>query len=64
MIRPTTIPQTLEDLQIEQAVCREALRLAFEHHKSLARGLRACSSSGSVGERSRQETTGADAGRR
>ena len=40
MIRPTTIPQTLQDLQIEQAVAREALRLAFEHHKSLARGLK------------------------
>jgi hypothetical protein len=39
MIRPTTIPQRLQDLQIEQAVAREALRLAFEHHKSLARGL-------------------------
>ena len=40
MIRPTTIPQTRQDLQIEQAVAREALRLAFEHHKSLARGLK------------------------
>lgn len=39
MIRPTTIPQTLEDLQIEQAVAREALSLAFKHHKSLARSL-------------------------
>jgi uncharacterized protein (TIGR01319 family) len=39
MIRPTTIPQRLMDLQIEQAVAREALRLAFAHHKSLARGL-------------------------
>jgi hypothetical protein len=39
MIRPTTIPQRLQDLQIEQAVAREALRLAFDHHKSLARGL-------------------------
>ena len=39
MIRPTTIPQRLVDLQIEQAVSREALRLAFDHHKSLARGL-------------------------
>nr|CAA9258814.1 hypothetical protein AVDCRST_MAG63-2385 [uncultured Armatimonadetes bacterium] len=37
MIRPTTIPQDLRDLQIEQAAAREALRLAFEHHKSLAR---------------------------
>lgn len=39
MIRPTTIPQTLADLQIEQAVAREALSLAFKHHKSLARSL-------------------------
>jgi len=40
MIRPTTIPQTLNDLYIEQAVAREALRLAFDHHKSLARSLK------------------------
>jgi hypothetical protein len=40
MIRPTTIPQTIEDLMIEHAVAREALRLAFEHHKQLARELR------------------------
>ncbi|HWD38882.1 MAG TPA: glutamate mutase L [Fimbriimonas sp.] len=39
MIRPTTIPQTYEDLLIEHAVSREALRLAFDHHKSLARDL-------------------------
>lgn len=36
MIRPTTIPQTLEELIIEQAIAREALRLAFEHHKAMA----------------------------
>ena len=40
MIRPTTIPQSLEDLVIEQAIAREALRLAFEQHKSLAVGLK------------------------
>jgi len=39
MIRPTTIPQTLEELVIEQAIAREALRLAFEQHKNLAREL-------------------------
>jgi uncharacterized protein (TIGR01319 family) len=39
MIRPTSIPQTLEDLWLEQAVCREALRLSLEHHRSLAVGL-------------------------
>lgn len=39
MIRPTTIPQTLEHLAIEHAVAREAIRKGFEHHKSLARPL-------------------------
>ncbi len=37
MVRPTTIPQTLDKLVIEQALAREALRLSFQHHKSLAR---------------------------
>ncbi len=36
MIRPTTIPQSLEELQIEQAIAREALRLAFVQHKAFA----------------------------
>jgi uncharacterized protein (TIGR01319 family) len=40
MIRPTTIPQTLEDLVIEQAIAREALRLALEQHRTLAVGLK------------------------
>lgn len=40
MIRPTTIPETLDELVVEHAVAREALRLGFRHHKSLARGLR------------------------
>jgi len=39
MIRPTTIPQTIEELLVEHAVAREALRLGFSHHKQLARGL-------------------------
>lgn len=39
MIRPTSIPQTIEDLWLEQAVCREALRLSLDHHRSLAIGL-------------------------
>jgi uncharacterized protein (TIGR01319 family) len=39
MIRPTSIPQTLEDLWLEQAVCREALRLSLDHHRALAVGL-------------------------
>jgi len=40
MIRPTTIPQTLDELIIEHAVAREALRLGMAHHLFLARGLR------------------------
>jgi uncharacterized protein (TIGR01319 family) len=39
MIRPTTIPQTIEELVVEHAVAREALRLGFTHHRLLARGL-------------------------
>lgn len=35
MIRPTSIPQTYKELLIEQAVCREALRLALDHHQKL-----------------------------
>lgn len=40
MIRPTTIPFTLKDLMIEQAICREALKLSFDQHKLLAVGLK------------------------
>jgi len=40
MIRPTTIPQTIEELIVEHAVAREALRMGLAHHKFLARGLR------------------------
>jgi uncharacterized protein (TIGR01319 family) len=40
MIRPTTIPQTLDELMIEQAIAREALRLSFEQHKKFAVSLR------------------------
>jgi uncharacterized protein (TIGR01319 family) len=50
MIRPTTIPQTYEDLLIEHAVSREALRLAFEHHKKLARGLMGVQQQRGVGD--------------
>ncbi|MEW6723886.1 MAG: glutamate mutase L [Bacillota bacterium] len=33
MIRPTGLPQTPEDLAIEQALAREAIRLAVSHHR-------------------------------
>lgn len=58
MIRPTTIPYTLEDLYIEQAVAREALRLALEHHKSLARGLKGVQQTRTIGEALTQVGTG------
>lgn len=43
MIRPTTIPETLEELCIEQAAAREALRLSLIHHRALAMHLRGTS---------------------
>ncbi len=36
MIRPTTLPQLMSDLLVEQAVAREALRLAFAQHRAFA----------------------------
>ncbi|MDW8050845.1 MAG: glutamate mutase L [Armatimonadota bacterium] len=58
MIRPTTIPQTYEDLLLEQAVAREALRLAFIHHKQLARGLKGIQQQRTIGEALEQTETG------
>ena len=58
MIRPTTIPQTYEDLLLEQAVAREALRLAFIHHKQLARGLKGVQQQRTIGEALEQAETG------
>lgn len=58
MIRPTTIPHTYEDLLIEQAVSREALRLAFEHHKSLARSLTGVQQQRDVGQIFDQDSAG------
>ena len=40
MIRPTTLPQTLNDLVVEHSVAREALRLGLEHHKTIATRLK------------------------
>ncbi len=58
MIRPTTIPQAYEDLLIEQAVSREALRLAFDHHKSLARTLKGTQQQRDIGQIFDQKGTG------
>ncbi len=40
MVRPTTVPQRLLGLAVEQALAREALRLALEHHRDLATSLK------------------------
>jgi len=58
MIRPTTIPQTLEELIIEQAIAREALRLAFEHHKTMAVGLKGIQQERTISEAFAQTLTG------
>jgi hypothetical protein len=59
MIRPTTIPQALEDLVIEQAIAREALRLAFEQHKSLAVGLKGVQTERTISDIVSQAESGA-----
>ncbi|MBI4576646.1 MAG: glutamate mutase L [Planctomycetes bacterium] len=58
MIRPTTIPQTLDELQIEQALCREALRLALDQHRSLATGLKGVQQERSIADAFEQTGTG------
>lgn len=58
MIRPTTIPQTIEDLQIEHGVCREALRLALDQHKALAVGLKGIQQERSISDAFEQTSTG------
>jgi hypothetical protein len=58
MIRPTTIPQTLDELQIEHAISREALRLALIHHKSLATGLKGVQQERTISDVFEQQTSG------
>lgn len=58
MIRPTTIPQSLEDLWLEQAVCREALRLSLRHHRSLVVGLKGVQKKRGISEMFSQQKAG------
>jgi len=57
MIRPTTIPQTLDELKIEQAIAREALRLAFIQHKQFAVKLRGVQQERTIGDAFSQDTS-------
>lgn len=59
MIRPTTIPQTRQELIIEQALCREALRLAFIQHKLLAVGLKGVQQERTISDLLEQSEAGA-----
>lgn len=58
MIRPTTIPETLEELKIEQAIAREALRLAFIQHKEFAVELRGVQQERTIADAFRQSGGG------
>jgi len=58
MIRPTTIPQTLEALEFEQAVAREALRLAYKQHKEFATTLKGVQQQRTVGDTFSQKSSG------
>ncbi len=58
MIRPTTIPQTMEALVFEQAVAREALRLAYIQHKEFATTLKGVQQQRTVGDTFSQQVSG------
>ena len=58
MIRPTTIPQSLEALIIEQAIAREALRLSFEQHKEFAVQLKGVQTERTISDAFEQSSSG------
>ncbi|MDA1008596.1 MAG: glutamate mutase L [Planctomycetota bacterium] len=58
MIRPTTIPQSLEALIFEQAVAREALRLAYIQHREFATSLKGVQQQRTVGDTFSQQQSG------
>lgn len=58
MIRPTTIPSLIEELIVEQACAREALRLSFDQHRSLAVGLKGVQQERTIGDVFDQTMTG------
>ena len=59
MIRPTTIPQSMEELIFEQAVAKEALRLAFIQHKSFASVLKGVQQQRTIADAFDQSSSGA-----
>lgn len=58
MIRPTTIPQSMEELIFEQAIAKEALRLAFIQHKSFATVLKGVQQQRTIADAFEQTASG------
>ena len=58
MIRPTTIPALLEELVLEQAIAKEALRLAFIQHKEFAVSLKGVQQTRDISTAFDQQTSG------
>ena len=58
MIRPTTVPQSLEELVIEQAIAREALRLSFIQHKEFAVNLKGVQKERTISDAFEQTNSG------
>jgi uncharacterized protein (TIGR01319 family) len=59
MVRPTTIPQSMEELIFEQAIAREALRLAFIQHKNFATVLKGIQQQRTIADAFEQSASGA-----
>ena len=59
MVRPTTIPQSMEELIFEQAIAKEALRLAFIQHKSFATVLKGVQQQRTIADAFEQSGSGA-----
>ncbi len=59
MIRPTTIPQSIEELIFEQAIAKEALRLAFIQHRSFATVLKGVQQQRTIADAFEQTASGA-----
>ena len=58
MIRPTTVPQSMEELMMEQAIAREALRLSFIQHKSFAVNLKGIQKERTISDAFEQSESG------
>lgn len=58
MIRPSTLPQTAEELVLEQCFAKEAVSLSLEHHRSIVTSLKGIKISRQIGDVFTQHGTG------